>query len=123
MSKTIDLLHKIDKQGSSNADRLEYLNKNFEDHKYGDVKWRESHVGWELRIEKAVQECPEAGHIKEQNGKISDMQTTLKAIKFLVKWILTIGTAAGIYFGIAQSMARGSDCSVQSQEERGGIDV
>jgi hypothetical protein len=105
VSKTMDLLHKIDKQSGITGQKVEALGKDLEDYKIGQSKHRVKQDNWEVRIEAAVQECPESSHIKTQNGKISDMQTTLKAIKYLVKWILVIGTVAGIYFGIIQSRA------------------
>jgi len=89
----MDMLHKIDKTSGVTAGKLEALGKSFDEHKYGENKWQE-------RMEAAVQECPEAGHIKIQNGKITDMQVVLRAIRMITAGILVVGTLFGIFFGV-----------------------
>jgi hypothetical protein len=90
MSKTTEMLHSIDKTVGITAEKVASLTDSFRDHKDSDNKRREKQAEWELRLEKAVKECPEAGHIKEQNGKLDRMAATVQAVKIFMKWILII---------------------------------
>ena len=114
MSRTVELLHSIDKTVGITSSEVASLRKSLDDHKSSDSKRRDKQEEWELRIEEAVKECPEAGHIRDQNGKIDKMMVLLRAMRLLLASIVILGVICSIIFGFLKLGNRGSDSIVPS---------
>ncbi len=92
MSRTVELLHKIDKTSSATAIKVNALDARVDRHITREDNWQD-------RMEEAVKECPEAGHIKEQNGKINKIMIFQKALALIAAAILILGAIATMIFG------------------------
>lgn len=86
-------ISKIDKTSGITNEKVDILIDDFKDHK-------EREYGWQDRIERKVEECPEASHIKKQNGKLERLNEKLddmdkRYFKYLLAAIGFICTVVG----------------------------
>ena len=75
------LLVNIDKNLSLTSQSVDYLKKDFEEHKYSDSKRKDETGKWEKEIMEKIRTCPETNHILLQNGKIETISKTVDRIE------------------------------------------
>ncbi len=98
LDKIEDKVNTIDKVCGITATNLKALTMNFGEHKKEEGLWQ-------TNIEKDLGSCPEAPHIKDQNGAIADLTKEVSNTRGQVKVWAFIIAALIVVIGIGSVIA------------------